>query len=89
MDAWRIVTGQVTLEDIQRAVNAGIMQEIEAAARARQQVIDRLCEEALQGGVCGVSVYGLVAMVDPKVPYGCIHHHQSARPEGDSDGRTN
>lgn len=80
-DSWPIVVGQVTREDIQRALDAGIMQEVEAAARARQEVIDRVCEEALQGGVCGVSVYGLEVMVDPEVPYGYIHHHERAHPE--------
>jgi hypothetical protein len=87
-EPWPIVATPVTREDIQRALDTGIMQEVESAAKARQQVIDRLCEEALQGGVCGVSVYGLMAMVDPEVPYGYIYHHQRARPEGESNSMT-
>ena len=84
-DEWPIVTAQVTLEDLQRAIDVGIMQDVEAAAKARQEMIDRVCEQALQGGVCGVSVYGFVAFVDPEVPYGYIDHHQADHPEGESD----
>ena len=48
--------------------------EIAELARRRSAAvfatIERACEAAIQGGICGVMIDGDRAWVDPRVPYG-------------------
>lgn len=44
--------------------------------KARADLIDAACEQALTGGTCGVSVYRDRVIVDPLVPYGVVHYHE-------------
>lgn len=48
--------------------------------RRRAAILEKACESALQGGVCGVRVddhglQGYAAAPDPAVPYGRIEIH--------------
>jgi hypothetical protein len=55
-----------------------IDEAVRRMARARHEAIERACEEALQGGVCGVLVVNLLggavdAAPSMAVPYGEIY----------------
>jgi hypothetical protein len=69
----------VTPEEIERLIEA----DVDRVVRARHEAIETVCEMALVGGVCGVSVYDDVAIVDPAVPYGMVHYHPGNRPEAE------
>lgn len=56
-----------------------------AHSKARAALVEQACEEALQGGVCGVLVYRDENGDErigphPKVPYGMIHEYQGVPP---------
>lgn len=63
---------------------------------AQAAAVEQACEAAIQGGACGVSVYRwtdrytakLEAVVDPTVPYGHIHEHNSPPPDPTTTGDT-
>jgi hypothetical protein len=71
------------VDDVTDAIQRGVTQYV----RRRARVIEEACERALTGGVCGVSVYDDVVMVDLDVPYGMIHYHESRWAEGDHAAR--
>lgn len=63
-------------DEVRRDLGARIDDLVWEQSRKRAEAIDRLCEMALTGGVCGVAVYTDGGMVDPEVPYGHIYEYQ-------------
>jgi hypothetical protein len=64
----------VTPEEMARLIEA----DVDRVMRAYHGSVERACEVALAGGVCGVSVTDYTATVDPDVPYGQVHYHPPA-----------
>jgi hypothetical protein len=61
---------------------------LDDVTRQQAAAVETACEQAIQLGICGVSVWrwqdgltvNLEAVVDPAVPYGYIHEHDGPPP---------
>ena len=76
------------MTDVQAAIETAVLR----IARARQETLERACEEALQGGVCGVLIYVGNDGVEhisphPSVPYGTIHSYPYGYPDTQQETR--